>query len=566
MIRRRLTALLLVLPACAARQPPAPARQLVVEIALEHVANADAWQITYRLSEPVNELRFRHADYPFRLAHWQHPQGGAVRLWRDGSGDRLSARGTAFRQLTLTIPGYSRRPEKAGPLLLYFADGSRLVYTGYLEVQPMDGKPVETTFTFIPRDGERVIVLGTVSERPVRWRSTGDGTDVYFGRTTPVVTRDLTLVVDTGAPRWLVDRTTALLPSLFAMYTARTKRPLDFKPVVFLNYGDEPRPGSRSIGGGTLPGLVQLEVRLGSDFQGSADENVGQDVVLLLAHEAAHFWNGEMFRNRADGPGDWMHEGGADAFAFRAMLDLGAMTREQYLDRLSQALSGCMLGLDEVTLHQSSQAGRTKNPYNCGGIIALLTEAVVRRRQPGLDLFGFWSDLFARSRERRYDESTYLSTLRAHGGEEVARLIEALLGTPGTGARLLPALAALGVRTAADDSAMTRDYKQLAGKVACAAVIARDCGARSMVNQAGDGCAVDPASTCQTLTPGSSLVAFGPHRIGGAGGPAAYDHVVESCADVGAVSVETTSQPVLVPCAVPPPVRPPYTRIESLPF
>ena len=88
-----------------------------------------------------------------------------------------------------------------------------------------------------------------------------------------------------------------------------------------------------------------------------------------------------------------------------------------------------------------------------------------------------------------------------------------------------------------------------------------------MVNQAGDGCAVDPASTCRTLTPGSSLVAFGPRRIGGGGGPAAYDHVVESCADVGAVSVETTSQrPVLVPCAVPPPVRPPYTRIESLPF
>jgi predicted metalloprotease with PDZ domain len=262
-----------------------------------------------------------------------------------------------------------------------------------------------------------------------------------------------------------------------------------------------------------------------------------------------------------------MHEGGADTFAFRAMLSLGAMAGQDYTDRLSQALSSCMLGLQDASLHQSSEAGRTKNAYNCGNVIALLTEAVVRRRDPHQDIFSFWSELFRKSADRRYSEASYLAALRSYGGDDAASVIQAMLTSIGSSSKLVPALAALGVKTVADENATSRDYVQVAGKLACRAVIDQDCGEHSMVSEAGDRCTIDPESACTSLRPGSSLRAVGAHRIFREG-PAAYDYVVNQCA--AGASIAVTPDPegpaIELPCSRPQPARPPYRRIVALPF
>jgi len=561
---------LLLLAGCIPHQLPRPTKPLTIEIALEHVAQADAWRVRYRFPERLREVRFKDQEYPFRSTSWKVESSG-VKLVRERDGDVLatdSADGTS--EVSLIIPNDTRRPEKAGPLVTPFTDGSQLVHSGYFDVEPKDseGRPVRTLFTFIPRHGERVIVLGVVSEGAARWESTGEGTEVYFGQAMPVVTRDLVLVVDTGAPSWLVERTTDLFPRLFAIYGERTSQHLDFKPVVFLSYHSESDRGVRSLGGSTLPGMVQLDLRLGSDFERKTDERLVQDIVLLVAHEAAHFWNAQMFRND-DGErgGDWMHEGGADTFAFRALLSLGAMTRQDYTDRLSQALSGCMLGLQGASLHQSSEAGRTKNAYNCGNVIALLTEAALRRRDPHQDIFGFWGELFRKSVDHGYSEATYLAVLRSHGGDDAASVIQSMLTSTGSGSTLAPALAALGVETVIDDNASSRDYVQLAGKLACRAVIDQDCGEHSMVSEAGDRCTIDPESTCTTLRPGSSLRAVGAHPIFREG-PAAYDDLMSRCAAGAPIAVTTgpDGPATELRCSRPPPARPPYRRIVALPF
>jgi hypothetical protein len=552
--------------------PPAPpgvptAGRFPVEITLEHVAGADAWRVSYHFLEPVRRVRFKQADYPFRIAQW-HVEGSNVRLARDERGDEVLAVRGPIREFSLSIPGYTRRPEKAGPLLLAFADGSRLIYTDYFTVEPADGaaRAVQTVFTFVPRADERVIVLDQVSAGPTRWQSAGDGTEVYFGRTAPIVTAGLTLVVDAGAPSWLLERTQDLLPRLFALYARRTGQPLDFKPVVFLNYGDEPGAGSRSLGGSTLTGMVQLEVRLGSNFRQAVDDSTMQDVLFLLAHEAAHFWNGQMFHNDADARGgDWMHEGGADAFALRALIELGAMTPAQYLERLSQALSGCMLGLGDAGIRDSSTAGRTKTYYNCGNTIALLSEAAGRRKHATSDIFTFWGHLLGHSRGRHYDEATYLDTLRTEGGADLIPLLESMLGGPGAGSALVPALNALGIKTVADEGAGTRDYQQLAGKLACLGVLDGACGPGAMANESGNRCTVEAGRSCAALAAGTAIGALGAHPLFREG-PAAYDYLVRQCSAGAAVAVTAKPPTADLKCAHPPAARPPFTRIESLPW
>jgi hypothetical protein len=562
-------ALFVMLAGCAGRPSvPAKAGALEVEIEVAHDLAEDAWRVTYQFPEPVRSLRFRDGEYLLRAATWRIETPG-VHIVRDGEAEAFACDGAGVRAIVVRIPGGLQRPEKASPLVLAFADGSRLVYTGYFDVAPAGKRPVQTQLTFTPRPSERVVLGGEVSEGVARWTAVGEGTFVYFGQTTPVVTRDLVLVVDARAPAWLLERTTRLFPRLFALYAARTGQPLPGRPVVLLGYGAEPGSGDRSLGGSTLPGLVQLEVRLGSKFQGEPDAALLEDTVQLLAHEAAHFWNGQMFRNAAEGRGgDWLHEGSADAFALRALLALGVIDRERYLARLSEALSGCVLGLSETSLHASSQPGRTKNHYNCGSTIALLSELALRARDPKDDLFRFWGRLFAQSRDGRYDEAGYLARLRADGGSEgaaVASAIEAALESPGGGARLVAQLAGFSIGVVPDDAARTGEYRHLAGKLACLAVVRRDCGERALADEAGGRCTVDPASHCRTLRPGARLTALGPYRLSDAG-VAAYDHVVESCASRGSVAVAASAGATEVACAPAPPVRPGYLRITSLPF
>jgi hypothetical protein len=553
----------LLLAGCAARPVgPQASGPWVVAIAVVHDEGSDGWHVSYSFPEPVRGLRFRDHEYLLRGSAWQIETPG-VRIVREGAGEALVCAGAGVRAIALRIAGGTRRPEKASPLVLAFADGSRLIYTGYFDVVA-EGRPAETRFTFTPRPRERVVLGGAVSDGPATWTAGGEGTFAYFGQTTPIITRDLVLVVDAGAPAWLLERTTALFPRLFALYAARTGQALGWKPVVLLGYGADAVAGSRSLGGSTLPGLVQLEVRLGSRFQGEPDAALVEDTVHLLAHEAAHFWNGQMFRNAGEGRGgDWLHEGAADAFALRALLELGVIGRERYLARLSQALSGCVLGLAEASLHESSQPGLTKNHYNCGSTIALLTEAALRAHDPRDDLFRFWGRVFAQSRDRRYDEVGYLARLGADGGGPgiaAAAAIAAALDARGGGAALVAQLGALGVRAVADDGAMTGEYRQLAGKLACRAVIRRDCGERALADESGPRCAIDRASHCRTLRPGAALTALGQQRIF-ADGVAAYDEVVAACGARGVITVDAAAVACTRLAA-----RPAYLRIEELPW
>lgn len=146
------------------------------------------------------------------------------------------------------------------------------------------------------------------------------------------------------------------------------------------------------MSGGTLPGLVQLDIRLGADRLAEADEEVTTQVSEFVAHEAAHLWNGELAVNEVAG-GDWMHEGGAEAFALRALADLGAIPMEYVRTRLSNAVSECLLELDGAPLRESSRPGKYTNDYRCGLVISAMAEASAQQARPGADTFALWGRL-----------------------------------------------------------------------------------------------------------------------------------------------------------------------------
>jgi hypothetical protein len=158
-----------------------------------------------------------------------------------------------------------------------------------------------------------------------------------------------------------------------------------------------------------------------------------------------------------------------------------------------------------------------------------------------------------------------LNTLRDVGGAGLVPLLEAMLRGPGAAPALVPALNALGIKTTADDGAGTGEYQRLAGKLACLGVLEGACGRGAMANEAGNTCALAPDRPCPPLAAGATISALGSHPLFREG-PAAYDHLVRQCAAGGVVAVTAKPAAGDLRCTHPPAARPPYTRVQSLPW
>ncbi|WNG49396.1 hypothetical protein F0U60_38705 [Archangium minus] len=570
-----LPALILTLSACATvPAPPLAAPPTAVSVHVEQLPETGAWRVRYRLPSPTREARFVRPGYGYRQTHWKVISPAGVRIEAADGEDRVSsASGEAFDAFEVELAPFAWKPEKDYQAFIPFSAGGTLVHTGQFNLRPATGPsgareaPVQAQFTLVPRAAERVVLPGRVAAGPVKWEGSEDGTYAYFGPAIPLESEHLIAVVDSGLPGWIRQRTEALLPQLFAFYAERTGTRLGERATVFLSFTEEPRPRSIGMNGGALEGLIQLEVRLGSAFQREEDPKVEERLLQLTAHEAAHLWHGRMLYHEVNG-GDWMHEGGADAFAYRALLHLGLLSREAYLARLSDAASQCALGLEGQALKDVSRPGRYRNHYTCGSTLALIAESELRKAHPGEDVFAHWARLLALAgASRRYDESLYFQALADRGVPPAAlarmrRLIDEPL--PRADALLLEALQAGGLEVEATEGGPPEFLMQVGGR-ALRFVLRTDCGEGFRVRPV-QGEAMEVDAQCQALGPQPHLSSLAGLSLM-ANLAAAYDAAAEQCTRQGSVEVGLSGAlaPVRVRCEPPVPQRTAYLRLRTAP-
>ena len=433
-MRRSLLALIALAVSCSharvAAPAPSPAPDEVL-IRIEPAATSrGTWRVTWRLPRPVSEVRFSRPGHGDRAAHWTVATAG-LSLSTEAGVDRIRSSGPPFRTLEVVVAEYARKPEKDYQVFIPFTDGSVLLFTGAFDVDTPEGGPSWTlAYALVPRSGEAVVVGGARHLGATTWGARGDGTYACFGTTPSTETPFGVAVVDRGMPSWLRDRTLALAPEVFARYASGTRQPLAERPTFFLSYGVDPTPGSFSFGGGTLAGVVQLDTRLGARHTGEENPEVWEKQARLLAHEAAHLWLDHAFKP-AGSAGRWLDEGGADAFALRALVDLGVMSRDRFHEVLSADSAECLRLLEEGPLSEAARAGRWKALYRCGEVASFLAEAAASRRAPPWDLLQFWGQVFWEAPERTYDEENWFSVLAAlPGGPEASDVVRRMVDRP----------------------------------------------------------------------------------------------------------------------------------------
>jgi hypothetical protein len=566
-------------PASTSMTPVDDTGPIQLSMRLAHGAG-NTWRITYRFSRPVIAATFDRQNPQLGRAAWRVASPLGLTIERVGARTEVLRRadGKPFDEVVIEAPTLSEPQEKDYTPFVSYTDASTLVFTGQFHLTPLRCPAAafcnveemaevalapNPEWTFAPRAGERVLFLGKVHEGEARWTSDDQGTYVYFGTSTPVVTDDMVGVVDAGTPAWLRDRVTVLLPKLFTFYRARTGLALRDRPIVFLSYETPTSTTAFSYGGGTLPGLVQIHFKPAAGTR-EGDPALLERVDYLIAHEAAHLWNAQRIASRAS-TGDWLHEGGADAFALWALRDLGFLSRDRFRALVSDNFSMCWLGLGNGAVKDLSRPGKTKGHYYCGSTIALWTEAVVRRASPKEDLFSFWQRLFAAAKEDHVDDAAYFAVLGQYaGGAEAADAMRRLTEGPATDAEAeaTRALAALGISAQNGSAEAGSPYARWAAYQALAFATEGDCGAPIPITSTSTGFVAMDAFGCKHLAPRATFTHLAGVELK-ADGPRAYDAFVKACARGGSVVLSdvttNTSHALTCPAAVRP--RSPYKRL-----
>lgn len=543
----RLAALVLALLAPAAVAADAPVATVEIR------AQDRALQAEYRLPKAVAKLPLRRAySEKLRQEIWRIRTPG-VRL--EGSalvGDK------PFKRVELTAEAPAGATPKDYPPLLAFSDGGVAVFTGLFDV---GGEGDRTRYRFVPGRGQRVALAGRSHERALEWTGEprGDGTYAYFGASPLVASGAGLAVLDRALPAWIREEVDAQFPRLVAYYEQRFGMAAPFVPFVLFSY-DGAGAGVQSSQGSVLPGV--LVMRLEGDRWAQSTEESRQGIRWTLAHEAAHFWN---LDNRDAQGAAWMHEGSADTFAHRALVDLGlgdAATARAAFDR---ALNECLLEIGGDSIDTAEKDGRFGLAYRCGLVLALYTEAAMRRRDPAADLFAFWRALLREAGTEGYNEALYVATLARESGDvraaaHVARLAGERFDSP---AELAAAFARVGAPLAPASAAVAAQFARPTYARLVQQLMAGDCGGGYSVSRLDHGLRVHGYEACKTLTRELDVVAIERHALFERPREA-WEAARARCAAGRPVVLSAAGKggSVAVPCAVPLPELPAWLSFQ----
>jgi len=385
----------------------------------------DSWKVRYELPIAVDHIAFERQSnfdrsklYKIDESKFTWDKAGNVLLIR-------SIDGSKFESLDFTFSSSYDNIQKDYNHNLRFSDGSVLLYTNHFalganiiedkSLSPIGQSFRGTQYHFYGPE-QNITFLGKNFKEKALWNSEGEGTYVYFGNITPIETDNMIAIVDPILPKWVWQRTQEYFPKLFEYYESKTGQSLNFKPVVFFNY-DQIDGEYSNYSGGTLDGLVQLTIN-GSRWKIEKKEQFNQ-LFHFLAHEAAHFWNGQMFAFD-DQTHSWMHEGGADTFANFAMQEFGLIDSKQMTKKFEDAANNCILNKGKEALAKSTKLQRYRNYYTCGSTMALASHFAIQAKDPTKSVFDLWKGIFnANTKDRAYSQQDYLNELRQLTGSTV---------------------------------------------------------------------------------------------------------------------------------------------------
>jgi hypothetical protein len=401
------------------------------EITVTHLIDSDAWMVEYELPKPVQELIFVRNQSAFRSTTWELKEGN-VEFRRKGDYETVrSLDGEPFDRFSIVAPSLPQLSPKDYSQNYLFTVGSHLLYTGHFIVAENTTDPVEYSLRLTPGRSEGIVVRGRYYDSTTTITDPGDdGLFAYFGGLKPLQDENYIAVLDPGLPDWLAGLLPEYLPRLFDFYALRLGDGLPNRPSIYFSFGDGDSESTHFNGGALLDGTYQL--RATGRAWNEPDLFLRSMVPASIAHESVHLWNGHVTSSDKDKGASWMHEGGAEILAWRAMRELDYLSKDEFDLKVGEAYDTCVGGLGGRALMSVAKTGEYQLLYSCGAVIGRTSE--LSMQQNGSDIFAFWRRLInVAVGSKSFSQQTYFDVLLEMGEDDelVAALQELVFESHG---------------------------------------------------------------------------------------------------------------------------------------
>ncbi len=571
--------LALGLTSCGEKKQVPPA----VSIRVERLATGDAFHVTWRSEQPTRALVFSRG-LGLREGRWK-PVGSGLKFVSRGGYDILESELDRI-EFGAVIP--ERTSEVIGdyPFLTTFSDGGLVLYTGHLdaasihclnlcspaEIEVARGGFNKTALQLIPRNSELIVTEAGVARQQLLFHPPPGGALVYFGRQEVSQANGFSVIADPRLPRWLERETKRLLPKILNLNAAKLgRRP--HEPLVFIPYMNEENSRFSMRHSGSVVGNHVLLSLYGASWERRGPGTLDQ-YRKLLAHEAFHLWNANLFHNSHRTGTRWLHEGSADEFSILALAELGLLSSRELRQLRTEALNRCLIGLTGATIPESDYAAHIRNHYDCGSVVQSLLGYQLERQ--GSDLWTFWSSLFdvAGKNNRFYNPETFYSL--ANGQTSAPKLVDSLealtqgkVGGPEGETDALEELFFSSFRTVGIDITATDDgdwpewYRELVLERALSMALMADCGSAGYYVSDENSIRIVGRPSCRYLKSDQDIttIAGRDFRLEAV---QVYDSIRSSCADEPSFEIAGPSLHAPLTLACPTlPRRPRYMSIAD---
>ncbi|HVZ35256.1 MAG TPA: hypothetical protein VG963_22675 [Polyangiaceae bacterium] len=388
-------------------------------------------------ARPTLALRFDRTPDDPRSRRWQAEPG--LELVHEDGMDLVRRKDRApFQTASLAVPARYIAQAKEYPPFFPYSDGGLLIYTGQFHSCPAPsgcGSDERWQIEVTPPRGSHLLVDGVLHESVCTFGDTGDGTNIYIGRSKPLSTSHFVAVIDQGLPPQVVGALNRLLPPMMDFFTTRLGR-LPFQPMLFAALDPNPPQGSGfSMQGSALPGQIAFHL-YGEKWAKAAPDELLDRLPWMFAHEAAHLFQSlDLAGDSYPEAQSWIHEGGAEAFAALAIAAFGGLSPEHVQGHIDGERSECAAGLRALAgkpLNASAEAHAWRNYYTCGLVMQLAIDVEAKRSSAGArGLFDVWARFLSRVHAAEpFNQDTFLQAATDLGAAQAATFARTLATVP----------------------------------------------------------------------------------------------------------------------------------------
>lgn len=367
--------------------PRLPPNAVAVTVEVVEQQAADAWEVTWSLSRPVDGVRFDRQVTRFRGAAWAL-SGSDARFVELGAAEAVVPTSGRLRRFTVRFTTEGGAPPTE-ELVIPYGDGARLVHTGPLMVTPLECfRPTacEPGDLEPPRGyiyhgwrlradaGRHLALLGAHGVATLDYDQPRDtvprGHRAYFGPSPAPGSGSLELFIDQSLPPWILE-TLGGSGAVLDHYAGATAQPLPGPASLWVSRTDADLPG-RFMTAGTVEGGVHLELR-----GGGWAERSPESLLLLrqrVARELFRLWNEQLIRSTGGSRAAWFVDGGAEYVALAALRHLGHASPSEVTSFVARQANRCLLRLGGRSLEDAGVARARGATTSCGATLHALLD------------------------------------------------------------------------------------------------------------------------------------------------------------------------------------------------